>query len=117
MRPPETDLFGAPVQPPPKRGANGYAAPPGSGPAGKTCRDCAAYVSVQHNTRRYPKCARMRAHWTRGPGSDIKAASPACRLFEAARAGAAGSADTAAPGEAAVLHRQDRRAGTGGNAP
>jgi hypothetical protein len=112
MRPPTTDLFGAPIEPPRPRG--GYAAPPGSGPAGKTCRDCAAYVSVQHNTRRYPKCARMRAHWTRGPGSDIKAASPACRLFEAARADTAGSADTAAPGEAAVLHRQDRRAGTEG---
>jgi hypothetical protein len=74
------DLFGEPVQPPRPRG--GYAAAPGSGPEGKTCGDCTHYRSVDGGSRSYPKCDLMRAHWTRGPGSDIKAGSPACRLFE-----------------------------------
>jgi hypothetical protein len=81
----ETDLFGlAPVQPPPKKGRSaqksGYAALPGTGPEGETCKTCAHYVSTCPGGRkRFPKCGLMRSRWTHGQGTDIKAGSPACR--------------------------------------
>jgi hypothetical protein len=62
---------------------NGYAAPPGTGPAGETCKSCEHAVRVSGNTANtYRKCALMREHWTGGPGSDILFRSPACRLWE-----------------------------------
>lgn len=61
----------------------GYAALPGTGPEGKTCRDC-RFKQTQSNTgaKSWIKCELMRAAWTHGPGSDIRAGSPACRRFE-----------------------------------
>lgn len=61
----------------------GYAALPGTGPEGKTCRDC-RHKQTHSNTgaKSWIKCALMKAAWTHGPGTDIKAGSPACRRFE-----------------------------------
>ena len=60
---------------------NGYADIPGTGPAGKTCRDCEHYCYAGGTAGTYRKCALRRTTWTRGPGSDILAKSPACRKF------------------------------------
>jgi hypothetical protein len=61
----------------------GYAAVPGTGPEGKTCRDC-KHKQTMSNTgnKSWIKCDLMKAAWTHGPGSDIRAGSPACRRFE-----------------------------------
>lgn len=90
-----TDLFGeTPVSTPlgpklgPKGGKHytrpkGYAAAPGSGPKGKTCRDCAHAVRYSHNSRRrWPKCELAAQKWTSGRGSDILLGAAACRLFK-----------------------------------
>lgn len=89
--PAEIDLFGEPVigpipcvgvtgkRQPTKR--KGYAAPPGSGPEGETCRSCRHYARVSH-AKVYLKCALMYPHWTNGQGTDILGKSPACRLWE-----------------------------------
>lgn len=74
-----TDLFGEKIEIVKNYGA--YAGPPGSGPQGKTCRDCGHYRSVQSGSRKYPKCNLMKRLWTHGEGSDIKARSPACNKF------------------------------------
>lgn len=69
----------------PARKHSGYAAAPGTGPAGETCRSCKHYthtVSGARNTFR--KCGLMRSAWTHGPGTDIKAGSPACSKWERA---------------------------------
>jgi hypothetical protein len=71
---------------PPKRGRKrntdtkprGYAWAPGTGPAGETCGSC-AHLTRRHVSRDYPKCALMRAQWTKGKGTDVKTRSPACR--------------------------------------
>jgi hypothetical protein len=60
----------------------GYAARPGSGPAGETCGTCAHYLRVEGGNRAFPKCALMRRHWTHGPGSDIRRAAAACEKWE-----------------------------------
>ncbi len=87
------DLFGeAPQQPGhripgsklgPKGGKHyveprGYYAPPGTGPAGETCKTCAHIVMRGNVTGRYLKCLRARGKWTGGRKSDILAGSPAC---------------------------------------
>jgi hypothetical protein len=75
----QVDLFGDPIAE--KRSGTqpkGYAAPPGTGPKGETCRTCFHYI-VKKMGGTYRKCALMRPHWTNGPGSDIRASSPACR--------------------------------------
>lgn len=68
----------------PKQKKNGYAAIPGTGPAGETCKTC------DHLTRKvmagtFLKCGLMVAHWTGGYGTDVLARSPACRWWEAKR--------------------------------
>lgn len=85
------DLFGqeitAPMPLPPSDGkrrktkVNGYAALPGTGPAGETCKSCVHYARIQR-AKVYLKCAKVKARWTGGPGTDIKAASPACAYWE-----------------------------------
>lgn len=61
----------------------GYAATPGTGPMGETCHSCKHYAYNEGRTARaYRKCALMRAIWTGGPGTDIKAGSPACSKWE-----------------------------------
>jgi hypothetical protein len=59
----------------------GYAASPGSGPAGETCKTCKHLCRSTYN-RTYLKCGVIRHRWTRGPGTDIRAKSPACRIWE-----------------------------------
>lgn len=68
----------------------GYAAAPGSGPEGKTCRDC-KHKHTMSNTgaKSWIKCDLMHSAWTHGPGTDIRAGSPACRRFEAKELAAA----------------------------
>lgn len=61
----------------------GYAAPPGTGPAGETCRVCLHYRSVNGGSKTFPKCDLMKAVWTHGPGTDILARAPACREWVA----------------------------------
>lgn len=69
-----------------KRGVtrpNGYAAPPGTGPAGETCKTC-RHIYRNQMSKTYLKCELNRAAWTGGAGSDIRASAPACRKWEAA---------------------------------
>lgn len=61
--------------------AKGYPANPGSGPQGETCRTCQHSTCVPYRSRNYWKCGLLKAHWTRGLGSDIRLKSPACSLF------------------------------------
>jgi hypothetical protein len=73
----------------PKRGKHyceprGYAAPPGTGPAGETCRTCDHYVIVRH-AKTYPKCDLNRACWTGGRRSDILVSAAACAKWEKRR--------------------------------
>ena len=56
----------------------GYAALPGTGPAGETCGTCRHHAIVQHSNR-YHKCGLMRQKWTGGVKTDIRVRSPACR--------------------------------------
>lgn len=88
---PDVDLFGEAIAtplPPPigsdkrkKTKPNGYAAAPGTGPKGETCKTC-RYYSGHRRTKIYRKCELTRAKWTGGPGSDILARSPACHYWE-----------------------------------
>lgn len=59
----------------------GYAAPPGTGPAGETCGSCEHIA----RGRKYRKCDLNRACWTHGPKTDILARAAACRLWEKAK--------------------------------
>lgn len=61
----------------------GYAAPPGTGPAGETCKTC-AHLFRNEMSKTYLKCSRNRANWTGGKASDILARAPACRLWDPA---------------------------------
>lgn len=86
-----TDLWGAPIvavepvafptRPRHKTTPRGYAAAPGSGPAGETCRTCAHYC--HRESGKYRKCGLVEARWTRGPGTDILARAPACEMWKA----------------------------------
>lgn len=62
--------------------ARGYAAQPGTGPAGESCKTC-VHLARQRFAKTYLKCALMRAVWTGGSGTDVKARSPACRRWRA----------------------------------
>lgn len=86
----EIDLFGQEIESPlpsipgarkPTR-PNGYAAPPGTGPAGETCKTCQHYCRTGGHAKHYLKCGRTRHAWTHGPGTDIKAGAPACKFWE-----------------------------------
>lgn len=88
---PDTDLFGDPITsplPPAQDGKrrktrpNGYAAPPGTGPKGETCKTCANYCRTGGHSRTYLKCLLVKWRWTNGPGTDIKASSPACHAWK-----------------------------------
>lgn len=60
----------------------GYAALPGTGPAGESCGSCENLVRRQM-ARTYLKCALMQRGWTRGAASDVRAKSPACSRWAA----------------------------------
>lgn len=74
------DLFGVEIvetrRPKAKSVAKGFAAPPGTGPAGETCRTCA---NVRRSGRFF-KCALVKP--THGLGSDIRLRWDACRLWQ-----------------------------------
>lgn len=55
----------------------GHAAMPGTGPAGENCKTC-RHLCRQRMAKTYLKCGLMRASWTGGPGTDIRAKDPAC---------------------------------------
>jgi hypothetical protein len=66
----------------PARQNAGYAATPGSGPAGETCRTC-KHLHRKRLAGTYLKCGLMSAVWTGGAATDVKAGSPACSRWEA----------------------------------
>lgn len=62
---------------------NGYAAQPGTGPEGKTCRDCQHKRSMTNTgNKSWIKCELRRATWTGGEGTDILASAAACSKFQ-----------------------------------
>lgn len=90
-RPVQNSLFGGTEPARAERGefrspqANGYAAPPGTGPAGETCGTC-SHCSVRVHTsagrnRKFYKCGVMVQTWSFCRSTDVLASSPACRLF------------------------------------
>ena len=68
-------------QPPKTTVPKGYAAAPGTGPAGETCGTCRFHVIVRY-ANKYHKCEKMRMKWTGGAGSDIRVRSPACWFWK-----------------------------------
>lgn len=55
----------------------GYAAPPGSGPEGETCKSCAhCYGTSPNGGKRFYKCDLIKP--TRSARTDVKLKSPAC---------------------------------------
>lgn len=78
-----TDLFGVETPEVHKPIKGGYAKQPGSGPVGETCGSCDHYTRVRIRSGRcYRKCGLMEAHWTNGPGTDIKKKTPACSMWK-----------------------------------
>jgi hypothetical protein len=60
----------------------GYAAQPGTGPSGETCRTC-KHLSANEQAKTYYKCGLMSRHWTGGRKSDVLVKAPACRHWAA----------------------------------
>lgn len=60
----------------------GHAACPGSGPDGQTCGSC-RHLARKRMSKTYLKCELMRAIWTGGGGTDVRARDPACKKWEA----------------------------------
>lgn len=60
----------------------GYAAMPGTGPEGERCNTC-KHLTRRRFAKTYLKCELMRAIWTGGSATDIRAGSPACKRWEA----------------------------------
>jgi hypothetical protein len=79
------DLFGEVPPSPPRVSraglAHGYVAPPGTGPAGETCRSC-AFLYRNQLAKTYLKCWLNRGKWTGGHYSDVLARSPACMKWQ-----------------------------------
>jgi len=59
----------------------GGADKPGTGPQGETCKTC-RHIYRNEMAKTYLKCGLMRAVWTGGPATDIKASWPACSKWE-----------------------------------
>ena len=90
----DLDLFGNPVVDTPtlrqrKENAGrpqGYAAPPGTGPRGETCRTCEFAVRRQGGRKFYWKCAAWlriyHRQWNNSYGTDILLKSPACKHWQ-----------------------------------
>jgi len=72
------DLFGNPVKKP--SSACGYASQ-NLGPDGERCKTC-KHITRLHYSKVYLKCGLMKAHWTGGTKTDIRANHPACELWE-----------------------------------
>lgn len=71
----------AQVAPPSVKPRGGYAAVPGTGPEGETCKTC-RHLFRRKMSHVYLKCKLMERQWTRGTASDIKAKTPACARWE-----------------------------------
>jgi hypothetical protein len=54
----------------------GYAATPGTGPQGETCKTCRHIRRKMGGRKSYPKCALVK--WTSGTATDIRVHAPAC---------------------------------------
>lgn len=82
----ESDLWNQPIgafkRKRPAEKANGYAGRPGAGPEGETCKTCQHLVRVKYG-KTYIKCNVIRASWTSGPGTDIRAKTPSCQFWKA----------------------------------
>lgn len=77
----EVVLIGKPSLKGVKR-VTGYAAPPGTGPAGETCGTC-RHIRRERNysgNKRWAKCAI--GYQSSCDASDIKVRAPACKLWE-----------------------------------
>jgi hypothetical protein len=61
---------------------NGHAARPGSGPEGETCGSC-SHLYRNRMSKTYLKCSLMRARWTGGGATDVRARDPACLKWAA----------------------------------
>lgn len=59
----------------------GYYAPPGTGPAGETCKTC-RHAVCNRLSKNYWKCDLFPGVWTGSYGTDIRLKSPACRGWE-----------------------------------
>ncbi|MEO5336893.1 MAG: hypothetical protein H7841_08365 [Magnetospirillum sp. WYHS-4] len=84
---PQIDLWGNVVPNVPARPAKGYAARPGGGPQGETCKTC-RHRTGHGRGRTYHKCGLVKCglvKWTFGAGTDIKVGSPACQFWEPAQ--------------------------------
>ncbi|HJE22105.1 MAG TPA: hypothetical protein K8W01_00385 [Methylorubrum populi] len=77
--------------------AKGYAAKPGTGPAGETCGSCDHLVR-KRLAKVYRKCGLMERHWTGGKDTDVLATAPACRNWQAPEASPPPSTSTTARG-------------------
>lgn len=66
----------------PKSKKHGHAAIPGTGPDGETCGSC-RHLYRRAMSKTYLKCGLMRAYWTGGEGTDVRARDAACRRWEA----------------------------------
>ena len=63
---------------------DGYAAAPGTGPDGQTCKTCAHCHAMKVGYRRtVRKCLLIRARWRCSVRTDILLKSPACRHWKA----------------------------------
>jgi hypothetical protein len=60
---------------------SGHVLPPGSGPAGETCKGCAHRVVVRL-AKSYQKCGLARDSWTGGRKTDIRVTDAACAKWE-----------------------------------
>lgn len=77
----QQDWFADETPVPIKNPVKGYAARPGSGPAGETCGSCFHASQVSG----YWKCAAVKHRWSHGLGSDIRLKSPACSQWKSWR--------------------------------
>lgn len=59
--------------------AHGYAAMPGTGPDGETCKTCDHSYKRDGNSKSYWKCDLVQA--TSGTGTDIRISWPACHRW------------------------------------
>ena len=59
----------------------GHAALPGTGPEGETCGSC-ANLHRNELSRTYLKCGLMKARWTGGARTDVRAKDAACRNWQ-----------------------------------
>ena len=91
------DLFGDPIETKPEphlrpdgkrkrapQRPKGHAAPPGTGPAGETCKTCQHKRRTESGSGKvFYKCGLMEHGWSHSYGTDIRLRDAACRQWEA----------------------------------